>query len=168
MSNILSLFIALVFFVCDSYADTKQTIENLTVIDSEFRGSGSQNSSYVITASETNQIDNNMHILKGIVVKYSSNNSKNSLYASSDKGEFYSDKDVLDLYKNLNLKFNNQYQLITDRLRMNFSTSSISSDNVTEIKGINEKIVSKKGFSAHMNEKIVNFYGPITTILIRK
>ena len=149
-------------------ADTGQQLEGLTIIDSEFYGSGSENSNYVIRASESNQISINTHRLKRIVMVYDSVDKKNSLYVSAAKGIFNSDDEILDLYEDIVVKFNKNYQLFTDKIKINFGTTLVSSEDMTEIKGISERITSKTGFAANIKEKIVDFHGPITTILIRK
>jgi len=160
------LFITLPTYFCG--ADQKLRVENLVFVNSEFYGSGAENSSYVIKAQESRQVDTDVHELKNIVVNYDTGNSKNHIFLKSNKGIFNNTNNMMELFSNIEIRFNSLYNLYTDKIYVNFAESRVFTNDKSEIKGVNESILSERGFVANMNERVVDFSGPITTIMIRK
>jgi len=149
-------------------ADQKLRVENLIFLNAEFYGSGVENSRYTVKANESSQVDASKHALKGITVDYDMGSSKNHLFFSSNKGLFYEDTDTVELYENIVVKFNNVYNLYTDKIYVNFMNSAVYTQNKTEIKSANETIVSEHGFVANVSEKVIDFSGPIVTTMVRR
>jgi len=148
--------------------DQNKEIMDLKIVDSEFYGSGTGKNQYVIKASESNQINSNTHLLKNIVGTYDDLEKKNSFSLSAANGSFNSDDEILDLYEQTIIKFNNQYNLSANKISIDFHKQIISSKDFTTIKGLNEKITSQNGFADVIKEKIVYFHGPVTTSLLKK
>lgn len=147
--------------------EKNKEILDLKVIDPEFYGSGTGKNKYVIKALESNQINNNTHLLKNIVGTYDDLEKKNSFNLSAANGSFNSDDEILDLYEQTLVKFND-YNLSANKISIDFNKQTISSKDFTNIKGVNEKVTSQNGFNNVIKEKIVYFHGPVTTTLIRK
>lgn len=147
--------------------EKNREIMNLKIVDSEFHGNGTGKSQYVIKSSESNQINGNTHLLKNITGTYNDLEKKNLFSLSAPNGSFNSDDEILDLYEQTIIKFN-EYNLSANKISVDLNKKIISSKDFTNIKGLNEKITSQNGFTNVIKEKTVYFHGPITTTLIRK
>jgi hypothetical protein len=168
MSKVFAVFCFFISLSFCSFADQKLRVENLVFINAEFHGSGAENSKYVVKAKESSQIDASKHNLKGIIVDYNMGSSKNHLLFASNKGIFNDDNDTAELYDDITVRFNNAYNLYTEKIYINFATSMIYTENKAEIKGANQTITSDRGFIANVSEKIIDFSGPIVTTMIRR
>lgn len=141
--------------------------KDLTIISSpSFFGLDKKGHKYTLHSNKATQVNTNQYQLVDVQGKYFLDQGENE-YVSVSASLSYADLSVktIDLIGDVEVNFSGGYRLLTDEALVNFDTALVSSEKFTTIAGEKGKIVANSGFLLAYNKSLVDFFGPVTTLL---
>lgn len=132
----------------------------------ELYGVNSSGMPYVIKSDAVNQNENGDHELQYVHGKYNLDKEGNKyLSVHSKDGVLYVAQNYLELLNDVDVEFSEGYRLVTEKLQVDFSKMTISTNDAVEINSVKGKLFSEGGMIQELDKKVVYFNGPIKTIL---
>lgn len=148
-------------------SDEKAKSKDLTIISSpSFFGLDKKGHKYTLHSNKATQVNANQYQLVDVQGKYFLDQTEQE-YVSVSASLSYADLSVknIDLIGDVEVNFSGGYRLLTDQALVNFDTALVSSEKLATITGDKGKIVAKSGFLLAYNKSLVDFFGPVTTLL---
>lgn len=124
---------------------------------------------YEVSANKAVQIEDNIYQMDNIFLKYYLDTQKSNFASiSSDYGEMNEVAKVFEFINNVEIVYSIGYRATTNRLKINFKTMIVSSDDNFSITGAKGKISSSNGVTYQIRQKKMLFKGAVKTVLLNQ